>query len=326
MLVQLAEVRLRLNDWVGAEQAADALRALDGGQTLADQIDAASLTGQGRIAEGTSVLEGLASQPGGADSAMASLVVNYLRAGERDRAIAFLEGVLEENPDNTRALLLRAELDIQAGDPDAALDRLDRIVAAAPDQLVGHLARARLMLALQRVDDALAAAEEGVDQVENAEPLQLIRAQILETQNRFDDAIAIYEDLYRRNPSSALYANNLVSLVAEYRSDDPESLQFAKRVAQRLRGYEVPHLQDTYGWVMFLNGDYGVALRSLEAAAEGLPDNPLVRYHLGRAYAALDQVEEARAHLEASLELNPNFPKAASAREALAALPAAPAQ
>lgn len=322
ILGRLAEVRLRLADWVGAEQAAEALNRLEGGGAAAAQITAAALTGQGRFDESNALLERLSQSLGDEERTMASLVANYIRAGERDRAVAFLDDILGDNPDNARALLLRAELHVQDGETDKAFERLDALIAANPASPVGHIARARLLLALGRPDDALAAAEAGLDTVGDSPALQLIAAQIYEQNNRFDDAIAVYEALYEQNPGSILYVNNLVSLLAEHREDDEEAIAFAARAAQRLRGYDIPHLQDTYGWVMFLNEDYAAALRSLEAAAEGLPDNSLVRYHLGRAYAALDQTEAARTELEASLELDPDFPKAASARAVLEALPA----
>lgn len=323
VLSRLAETRLRLEDWAGAEQAAQALNRLENGGAAAAQIAAASLTGQGRFEESSTLLQQLSDELGDPERTMASLVGNYLRAGERDRAVEFVESILADNPANQRALLLRAELHVQDGENEAAFEKLDALIDAAPESPVGYIARARLELALGRQDDALKTAEAALRIVEVSPALQLIAAQIYEQQTRFDEAIAIYRALYDRNPNSILYANNLVSLLAEHRADEPETIEFAARVAQRLRGYDIPHLQDTYGWVMFLNGDYAAALGSLEAAAEGLPDNALVRYHLGRTYAALDEVDQARSELEASLAIDPDFPKAVSARAALDALPSA---
>ena len=206
------------------------------------------------------------------------------------------------------------------GEDEQAIERLDALIDAFPDEQLGYLAKSRLLLGRGRNEEAAAVAEAGIAAVGQAPALQLIVAQRREAENDFEQAIEIYRGLYESNPDSVLYANNLVSLLAEHREDDAESIAFAKRVARRLRGYDVPHLQDTYGWVQFLAGDYDEALRSLQPAAEGLPDNPLVRYHLGRTYAEIGEVASAREHLEAALALDPDFPKATSAREALAGL------
>lgn len=81
----------------------------------------------------------------------------------------------------------------------------------------------------------------------------------------------------------------------------------------------MPPLQDTYGWIAFRRGDLNEALTHLEPAAEGLPTDPLVQYHLGRTYLELDRLEDARATLQKAIELsgdNP-LPQIQEARELL---------
>ena len=82
-------------------------------------------------------------------------------------------------------------------------------------------------------------------------------------------------------------------------------------------------MQDTYGWIAFRRGEHEEALRYLEPAARGLPDDPVVQYHLGMAYAALGRRDEAVAQLTRALEIagedNP-LPQFVRAREALAGL------
>lgn len=55
--------------------------------------------------------------------------------------------------------------------------------------------------------------------------------------------------------------------------------------------------KDTLGWVLYRRGDYSAAAEYLEAAVEGLPEHPLVRYHLARTYAALERHDDAKAEL-----------------------------
>jgi Flp pilus assembly protein TadD len=55
--------------------------------------------------------------------------------------------------------------------------------------------------------------------------------------------------------------------------------------------------------VHYRRGEYQTALGHLEAAVEGLPEHPLVRYHLAMTYAALERHEDAKAQFAKAAEL-----------------------
>jgi predicted Zn-dependent protease len=99
-------------------------------------------------------------------------------------------------------------------------------------------------------------------------------------------------------------ADNLASLLAELRPE-PDSVERAAAIARRFARAADPHLQDTYGWTLFLSGRTEEALPVLETAAAALPSNPVVQYHLAKAYAAAGREEEARAILQ--MALSPDF-------------------
>jgi len=102
-------------------------------------------------------------------------------------------------------------------------------------------------------------------------------------------------------------------------------LERAATIARRLRDREVPQFQDTYGWIEYRRGNLDEALASLEPAAAGLPEDPLVQFHLGMVYAALDRADAARTSLTLALELagDSPLPQFDIARDTLAGLPAA---
>ena len=163
----------------------------------------------------------------------------------------------------------------------------DRAVADRARRVFTHNARS--------VDEAL-----GV--IPNAPRLLWAKATLLERDNDIEGAISIYEGLYERLSNSAVVANNLASLLATYRADD-ESLERAWRVARRLRDADLPPFQDTYGWIAFRRGEIEEALRYMEPAAEGLPQDPIVQYHLARVYEALGQNEKAIGQYQRTLEV-----------------------
>jgi tetratricopeptide (TPR) repeat protein len=133
-----------------------------------------------------------------------------------------------------------------------------------------------------------------------------MRATFLERRRDFEGAIAIYEDLYSRNTSTSVIANNLASLLSTARTD-AESLDRAHRIARRLRDSDFPPYQDTYGWIAYRKGDFEDALRHLEPAAAGLPGDALVQVHYGMALAATDgRRTDAIAQLEKALDMSPD--------------------
>ena len=109
LLAALAAVRLRLQDWAGAEQAARRLRGLESG-LQADKIHAVVLTGQQRYGESIELLQRLAESNGENASIMAALTQVYIKAGQTSQARAYIDRVLSENPLNTAALRISGAL------------------------------------------------------------------------------------------------------------------------------------------------------------------------------------------------------------------------
>lgn len=323
VLTLLADIRLRLQDWIGAETVAAQLRQLEGGAETAQRIAAASLSGQERFSESIELLHDLnPSQNAQRSGVVTQLVNTYARAGRMDDANAFVDRVLEQNPRNLEALLLKATLQAAGGDIDAAAATSERAIAEYPTVPGAYMTLARVRLEIGDTDDALAVLGRGIDAGADSAELRLMRANVFERRLDFDSAIAEYEILFEAIPDSLIVANNLASLLAEHRSDDPEAIGRAGTIARRLRGSDVPQMQDTFGWIMHLNGDHVAALRSLKPAAEALPDNPVVQYHIGVVYAALGEVELARQHLERVVQLTDEtrFPHMPEVRAALAGL------
>lgn len=324
LLAALGGARLRLRNWQGAERVVTWLRALgepEARQT-AEWIRAAALSGQEKFAETLDVLQEIAEGSDDAGSAMAAMVGTHVKAGQTAEAVVFVETQLARNPTDAQANLLRGVLHQLAGEADKAEERYRTAIAARPDNPSNYARLARFYLADRRREDAARALREGLSAIPEHPGLMLGLAGLLELEGDLEGAIDLYGRVYEARPDSVIAANNFASLVGDHRADDPASLERAFRAAKRLRASGVPQFQDTYGWLQYLRGDYGGALRSLLPAVEALPDNPWVRYHIGMTYAKLGKAAEARLHLEAALELAGDgpLPKGAEIRETLAEL------
>jgi tetratricopeptide (TPR) repeat protein len=298
LLEALGDIQLARGDWARAAQVAKRLRgqADPAARALGERLEVASLKAQGRTAEMTALLEELA----GTDSAaMAELVRTQVAAGDLAGAQAYLDGVLARNSGSLPARLLQAGLAAAAGEPEAAAAAYRAVIADAPALAPAHRAYAAFLAAEGRPDAALAALDAGLAAAPDDAALMFAKAALQEATGDLAGALALYEALYARDSGSAVLANNLASLLTTVR-DDPASLERAHRIARRLAGSDVPEFQDTYGWILHLQGD-PAALESLAPAAAALPGNALVQFHHAEAAFALGRRDEARAGFEAAL-------------------------
>lgn len=301
LLRALAQIKLDLKDWIGAEDIAQRLRDLEGGEQLADFIDARSLAGQEQREESIKLLEALYAKGDSARSSMSALVSSYLRSNQPERARAFLEDILEEQPDNLTALKLMGDLHLALSELDEAEAVYKDLIKKAPKADAAYTALTNFYIRQKRLDDALAVAKQGVEET-NGVGIKVRYAQILESSGQFADAIKVYEELYESRPQSFVVANNLASLLID-NFPTPENIERAYVVAKRLRSSEVPQYQDTYGWALYLRGESEQALRYLQPAAEKLPNIMLIQYHLGMAYAKSGVNDRAMEALTKAIEL-----------------------
>ena len=325
LLELLGQVYLRNEDWPRAEQVDGALKRLpdERSQTAADELRLQIISRVEGQDQGIALLEELAAAEDGGGAAKVALIRARLGQDKPEEALALAEELAAEFPDNPRARQVLGNTQFAIGDFEAAEATLSA-VAKETGQGADILQFARVLGAQGKIEEAEAAIDEGlVAAPENAD-LLWAKASYLERDNDIDGAIGIYEQLYEKNSASPIIANNLASLLATYRNDD-ESLERAYTVARRLRGTDVPPFQDTYGWIQFRRGEAEEAVTYLEPAAQALNNDPIVQYHLGRAYEELGQAEKAIAQYEATLTLagdddpREQIVDAAKRRDALAA-------
>ena len=300
LLVLLARTHLALSDWSRAQQDIDALaERFDAKQTgdVVRELRAQLLAGQGRTDELNQFLD---QQAGNASDPLAlrmAMVRNIVTSGKLDLAISEAEKLVSENPGQPAPQLLVAQLRLAKGDIDIAVEKARAIVATIPQYVPAWLLIQTVELRRGDVEAAAATIDQALAAVPGDRNLLLGKAYAEEKRGGIDAAIKIYEDLYAANSNDVVVANNLASLLSSTR-DDQASLDRAWTVARRLNGVKVAAFQDTYGWIAFRRGESGQALSNLEAAAKGLPDDPSVAYHLGRAYAAQGRKEEALAEYD----------------------------
>jgi len=310
LLSGLGEIYVREQDWSRLSQVIETLVRLDntGAMQVAHQLTARQLTAQDREDELMSFLGTLAAEGTNGIGASVEIVSAHMAKGETEEALQYARQMIEADPEDKSARFLLASIQAISGELKPAEASLRELATENPGDPRFWLALYNVYAVQDNVEEARLAIMEGLTASPNNLQLNWSLASIRERDGDIQGAIEIYERLYAENSSNLVIANNLASLLAT-NSEDPENLARANKIALRLRDRNVPAFQDTYGWIAFRRGDFDSALAALEPAAAGLPDDPLVQYHLAKTYAALDRNEDALSQFRKVVEVSVGTPK-----------------
>lgn len=251
------------------------------------------------------------------------LIRAKLATGQTADALRMAGDLAKAEPDNSAARMALAMAQAANADLPAARASFQALIADKPGELPPYLALIRMALQDGDQDGALSLTDQALSAIPDNPELLWTKAGLIERKGDIDGAITIYEGLYARDSSSVVIANNLASLLATWKSDDPAALSRASAVARRLKDTTEPAFMDTYGWIQHLNGDSAAALPYLEGAAAALTDDPVVQLHLGVVQAATGKSEDAKAQLQKGFAILPEGQTGQSittARETLARL------
>ncbi|WP_239986179.1 tetratricopeptide repeat protein [Paracoccus sp. SY] len=325
LLVALGRVYLSMPDLPRAEGVITRLREIGTDQAIAaaERLDLSRLASQEGDAAALAYLEQQANAADAGIGAKLGLIRAQLASGQTEAALTMAQDLVAADPASRPARMALAIAQAAGGDLPAAREIFQTLIQEQPQELPPYLSLIRLAVHEGLTDEALSLTEQGLTAIPDDPDLLWSKAGLIERQGNIDGAIAIYDQLYARDSSSLIVANNLASLLSTWKSNDPAAVARASAVARRLKDTTVPAFMDTYGWIQHLNGDSQAALPYLEGAAAALDTDPLVQLHLGVVQAALGQTEAAKAQLEKGLGMLPEDQEGqtiTAAREALARL------
>jgi Tfp pilus assembly protein PilF len=176
----------------------------------------------------------------------------------------------------------------------------------------------QLYVTQNRLDQAITEFEAMAKRQPRSVGAPTMVAMILQLQGKNAEAQRRYESVIQIDPRAPVAANNLAWMYAEGGGNLDVALQLAQVAKEQLP--DVPEVNDTLGYVYLKKNLANLAVAPLQLATEKDPQNPTYRYRLGLAYAGMGDKTSARRELERALKTRPDFPEAADARKALAAL------
>ena len=307
LLKMLAQARVARGDWAAAQAVADKVKQLGDTENLSEQIRGAVFAGQKNFSESISAFKRAYAAAPTESQPVIALVRTYILAGKTKEAADFLDSVLKENPSNVDVRLMQAQLYVMNGDKSKAEADFKEAIQQAQKNPAGYQQLASFYARNKQMKDASVVVDQGLAQAPGDLSLRLTKAGILELDGDHDEAISIYEGMLKERPDTDVVANNLASLLSEFRTDKA-SLNRAYEIAQRFKNSDVPQFKDTLGWASYKLGKYDDAKSNIDMASQKLPGIPVFHYHLGMIYMAKSDKTKARMEFEKALQLAGNEP------------------
>lgn len=274
------------------------------------------LAQQGKLADARAAFEKSFSLSPDSPLALEQLVNLSLRERQFAPAVARVEAEIAKNPklDGFGQLLI-AKVLLAEEKPDEAEGRLKKAIELMPDSPTAYFLLAGIYARTNQQEKALSQLNEVVSR----DPKQLTALMLIgvihDQEGNYPSAREAYEKLLTLNPRSVVALNNLAYLHAERLNELDKAQELAQRA--RVLAPNDPHNADTLGWILHRKRQYPWALSLLQEAAEKLPGEAEIQFHLGLTHYMMGDEPAARAALERSLQNSPTAPWVATARPAL---------
>jgi predicted Zn-dependent protease len=256
-----------------------------------------------------------------------------------EAAQSLIAAVLEQNPRDVDALLMRGNLALQAGNAAAAIADLRTVLREQPNALEVQRTLARAYAANGESPLAEETLRAAIQNAPSSLPVRVDLAQLLQKTGRADAAATLLEDTVRQAPRAAAAREALVLAylttgdlaAARTGAEDLKTLApdsasspfLAGLVALRQNRAEDAHREferaltlkpdamDVVGEITRLDlsrGETAAAVGRLRTLVAANPKNALAQNLLGETLTAIEAYPEAVAQFNRAIDLAPKWP------------------
>jgi tetratricopeptide (TPR) repeat protein len=215
----------------------------------------------------------------------------------RDRA----QKEINRTPTNTAPYLLLAKILITETNLDAAESVLIRAAALAPDATAPQALLAQVYVTGHKNEAALKKLTAIVATRTNDMGTWMLIGHLQTASSNYVAARQAYETILAINPQHVPALNNLAYLCSEHLGDPKRAYELGSRAHDLLPND--PNTADTFGWVLYRNGEYARALGLIQESVRRSAQEPEVWFHLGMASYMMGEEADARTALQNALHL-----------------------
>ena len=240
--------------------------------------------------------------PGKGDVRALEGLVEVYRAQKRlDRAMVLLKQDLEKGPQYDQVRRLLANVAAETGSNDLAVEQYRILEKTQPGSPVIALQSGLVCQAKGDLGCAIAEFERAKKLAPGNAAVLGFLGKALEDADRKAEAIAVYHKSLQLDGRDPWVMNNLAYLLADTTGTLDEALKLAGDAVRQNPGNAA--FNDTLGWVYLKKRDFQSAIHVFEDARDRSPQAVDYRIHLGQAFLASGNRNQARSELETALRL-----------------------
>ncbi|MBW1678214.1 MAG: tetratricopeptide repeat protein, partial [Deltaproteobacteria bacterium] len=251
--------------------------------------------------------------------AMTAKASVYMAQKQPTKALSFLDEKIREHEKNPplAAVLheIRGNILLSQKDYEKSEGAFKKALDLNPDLVAPYLSLASLYLAKKETTKAISLYEEILEKQPRLIQVHMALGAIYDAEGKTAEARKMYEKALEINPDFAPAANNLAWLLLQEGEDPDRALNLARKAKAQLP--DDPGVADTLGLAFIVKGLYPSAISELSDAAEKMPRNPTVLYHLALAHWKNGEKDQALKALHNALKIKDAFPERQAARELL---------
>lgn len=210
----------------------------------------------------------------------------FMAQQQFNSALSFLEQKIQDSDKDPSLVSVLHEIKgsvlYAQKDYDASEKSFKNALSLNPDLVAPYLSLARLYLAKDETQKAIKQYREVLEKQPNFLQAHMALGAIYDTVGDTAMAQEAYEKALEIKPDFAPAANNLAWLLLQHKNDPNRALVLAKTAKSALPND--PSVADTIGLAYLENGFYPSAISEFSDAAEKMPHNATIWYHLGLAY------------------------------------------
>ena len=185
----LAQTRLQLGDWVGAQQVADTIKKIGDKTNLAGQISNAIMVGKKDYNQSIAFLKDTYESTPNNIQPVVALVRTYLLAGKTQEAGNFLDAVIKASPKNINARILRGQVYSFEGKIQQAISSFEKAIKQDEKNTTSYYHLAVAHMRAKEFKKANEVLNKGLTLAPKNFALGMSLAQLYETTNQTDKAI-----------------------------------------------------------------------------------------------------------------------------------------
>lgn len=293
------------------------LKELEGkNQAVASFNEGVTLLRSNDLAGAAAKFEAATQSDASLAPAFGALAEVYVELGKNAEALAAADRYLQLEPGNVRGLKVQFDAYKAMGDT-AKTDEVLKALAAVDKSRDTAIRAYNLGAEASRSgnrDAAIAYLKQTLEIDPTLDQAYTALGQVYMVKKSYKEAVAALEPLLARDPV------NLEALTIRYEAlkaaGDKEGAKAAEAAMKTAQASQSPEALFKQGVAQYNSNNLASAIETLERAVSVDPRHAKAHYMLGLAYTGSDPAK-AKEHLQKFLELAPNDPDAAAAKEML---------